>query len=149
MIHELGVTRFIAATPETVWYVMTNRIAEWWCPRPWRAEFTDFERFSGGALNCTIYWPDGEMQPNRGTVLAWDEGRRFAFTDVVVGDLEPVGPFMIGIWTIESDGGMGTRYAAVARHWTGADMARHRDMGFEAGWGAAADQLKTLCEASR
>ena len=79
-------------------------------------------------------------------MLAWDEGRRFAFTDAIVGDLEPSGPFMIGIWSIEPDG-HGTRYTAVARHWTDADRKRHAEMGFEEGWGACADQLKALCEA--
>jgi uncharacterized protein YndB with AHSA1/START domain len=78
-------------------------------------------------------------------VLAWEEGRRFAFTDAIVGDLEPAGPFMIGVWEIEPEGS-GTRYTAKARHWTEADSKRHEEMGFEEGWGACADQLKALCE---
>ena len=39
-----------------------------------------------------------------------------------------------------------TRYTARARHWTDEDAKRHREMGFEPGWGACADQLKALCE---
>ena len=35
---ELSVTRYIDAPPETVWDVMVNRQAEWFCPAPWRAE---------------------------------------------------------------------------------------------------------------
>jgi uncharacterized protein YndB with AHSA1/START domain len=95
---ELSVTRFIDAPPEKVWDIMTNRIGEWWCPKPWRAEFDRLDRRAGGASMCTMYGPDGEVHPHPGTVLAWDEGRRFAFTDAVVGDLMPAGPFMIGIW---------------------------------------------------
>ena len=149
MSHELKITRFIAAPPARVWDVMTNRIEEWWCPKPWRAEFSRLERRAGGASTCTMYGPDGEVHPHPGTVLAWDEGHRFAFTDAIVGDLEPAGPFMIGIWSVEGakeNGVDGTRYTAVARHWTEADSARHAEMGFEQGWGACADQLKMLAE---
>jgi len=145
MSNEISVTRFIAAPPARVWDVMTNRIDEWWCPKPWRAEFTDLVRRAGGPATCTMYGPDGEIHPHPGTVLAWDEGKRFAFTDAVVGDLQPAGPFMIGIWSIDSEG-EGTRYTAIARHWTAEDCARHVEMGFEQGWGACADQLKTLSE---
>jgi uncharacterized protein YndB with AHSA1/START domain len=146
-VHELSVTRFIAAPPEKVWDVMTNRLAEWWCPKPWRAEFTNLERRAGGVSTCTMHGPDGEVHPNPGTVLAWDEGKRFAFTDAIVGDLEPAGPFMIGIWSVEAEGD-GTRYTARARHWKAEDSTRHNEMGFAQGWGAAADQLVSLCEAS-
>lgn len=146
MSNDLSVTRHIAAPPAKVWSIMTDRIEEWWCPKPWFAKFDRLERRAGGVSNCTMYGPDGEAHPHPGMVLAWEEGRRFAFTDAVTGDLEPAGPFMIGIWTIEPDSG-GTRYTAIARHWTTEAMQQHVDMGFEAGWGACADQLKALCEA--
>src|SRR3546814_5960615 len=73
---------------------------EWWCPKPWHAIFEKLERRACGLSNCTMYGPDGEVQPNSGMVLAWDEGKRFAFTDAIIDDLEPAGPFMIGIWKI-------------------------------------------------
>lgn len=145
MSNDLTVTRVIDAPPAKVWDVMANRIEEWWCPRPWRAEFEKLERRAGGHSHCTMYGPDGEVHPHPGMVLAWDEGRRFAFTDAIVGDLEPADPFMIGVWSIEAEGS-GTRYTAVARHWTKADRDRHAEMGFDEGWGACADQLKSLCE---
>lgn len=144
-VHELRVTRFFAAPPDEVWHVMANRIEEWWCPKPWRAEFDKLDRRPGGASNCTMYGPDGEVHPHPGMVLAWEEGRRFSFTDAITGDLEPAGPFMIGIWSIEAEG-EGTRYTARARHWTDEARQRHQDMGFEEGWGACADQLAALCE---
>lgn len=145
--NDLTITRLIDAPPARVWDVMANRIDEWWCPKPWRAEFDTLERRAGGQSMCTMYGPDGEVHPNPGMVLAWDEGKRFAFTDAIVGDLEPAGPFMIGVWSIEPEGS-GTRYTATARHWTEADRDRHAEMGFDEGWGACADQLKALCEES-
>lgn len=143
---ELAITRHINAAPAKVWNVLANRKAEWWCPLPWRAEFAVDEQRAGGRFDTTMYGPDGEIHPHRGIYLAFDEGRRFASTDAVVGDLEPAGPFMIGIWEIEPEGS-GTRYTARARHWNAEDAKRHQDMGFEEGWGACADQLVALCEA--
>ncbi len=145
-MHELFVTRLIDAAPARVWDVMSNRIAEWWCPAPWRTEVVALDRRAGGRCELTMFSPDGEAHPNPGTILAWDEGRRFAFTDAIVGDLEPAGPFMIGIFEIAAEDA-GTRYTARARHWTAEAAAQHQEMGFDTGWNAVADQLKALCEA--
>jgi uncharacterized protein YndB with AHSA1/START domain len=146
---ELVVTRFIKAPPEKVWDAMVNRIGEWFCPQPWRAEPGVQERRPGGRAEMTMFGPNGEEMPQNGTYLAWDEGRRFAMTDAIVGDLEPAGPFMIGIWDVAADtqdGVPGTLYTARARHWTEEALKQHEAMGFEAGWGLAADQLAALCE---
>ena len=147
---ELSVTRLIAASPAKVWDVMTNRIAEWWAPQPWRAQVERFDRHAGGSSRIVMRGPAGEESAHDGFVLAWDEGRRFAFTDAITGDLEPSGPFMIGVFEIAPAGvheGSGTRYTARARHWTPESMAHHKDMGFKTGWGIVADQLKAICEA--
>lgn len=145
-MHELMVTRHIAADPEAVWDVMVNRTGEWWCPTPWRAEVTHWDRRPGGRCDMVMYGPEGEIVPQNGVFLAWDEGRRFASTDAVTGDLEPAGPFMIGIWEVEPDG-EGTRYTARARHWSEEAMRQHDEMGFTQGWRACADQLAAICEA--
>ncbi|CDO34733.1 SRPBCC family protein [Novosphingobium sp. KN65.2] len=144
--HELSVTRFIAAPPAKVWEVMAERQEEWWCPRPWRAEVDEQDRRPGGACRMTMYGPGGEVAPQDGIYLAYDEGRRFVTTDAVVGDFEPAGPFMIGIWEIapEADG---TRYTAKARHWSEETRRSHEEMGFVDGWNACAAQLAEICEA--
>ena len=146
---ELSVTRYIDAPPEKVWDTMVNRQSEWWCPKPWRAEIDRQERRAGGRCEMTFYGPDGEVMPQNGIYLAFDEGRRFVLTDAAVidedGDFEPAGPMMIGFWEIEPEGA-GTRYTARARHWTEEARQQHQEMGFEPGWGACADQLKALCE---
>lgn len=149
-MNELSVTTYIDAPPAKVWDVMTNRQEEWWCPKPWRAEFDLQERRPGGRCEATFYGPDGEIMPQKGIYLAWDEGRRFVTTDAVQGDFEPHGPFMVGIWEVapeENNGSWGTRYTATARHWTEEACKRHQDMGFTEGWGACMQQLKDLCEA--
>ena len=146
MAHELSLTRLIAAPPAKVWAVMTTRTSEWWCPPPWRTEVERFDRMVGGGSVFVLHGPHGEVSRNTGFVLAWDEGRRFAITDAISADLQPAGPFMIGVWEIAAEGA-GTRYTACARHWSEEAMQAHREMGFEEGWGVVADQLKALCEA--
>ena len=86
--------------------------------------------------------------PQNGIYLAFDEGRRFVMTDAAIvegGEFIPAGPMMIGTWQVAPEGS-GTRYTASARHWTEEATRDHAEMGFEAGWGACADQLKALCE---
>jgi len=144
-MYELSVTRLIDAAPDKVWQVMTTRTNEWWCPKPWRAEMDFGSRKPGATSKAVMYGPDGEVNEHPGTILAWDEGRRFAFTDAIQGDLQPAGPFMIGIFEIAPEGS-GTRYTGRARHWSPESMAHHQEMGFEQGWGTVADQLKALCE---
>lgn len=146
MAHELSVTCYIAAPPEKVWPVLVDRQEEWWCPRPWRALVTRQDRQPGGRCAMMMYGPDGEEGPQEGIYLAWDEGRRFVTTDAVTADMEPAGPFMIGIWEIAPEG-EGTRYTATARHWTQEACQQHAEMGFTEGWSVCAQQLKELCEA--
>jgi len=145
-LHELSVTRFIAAPPDKVWDVMANRQDEWWCPVPWRAEVDRQDKRAGGACNMTFYGPDGEQMPQNGIYLAYDEGHRFIITDAVQEGFVPSGPFMIGIWEIVPEAG-GTRYTATARHWNEETMKQHAEMGFVDGWKACAEQLATICEA--
>lgn len=144
-MHELSISRLIAAPPARVWEVMALRQEECWCPRPWRAEVVVQERRPGGRCEMMFHGPDGEVMPQNGIFLAWDEGRRFVTTDAVTADFTPAGPFMIGLWEIALEG-EGTRYTARARHRTEEAMRNHAEMGFEAGWGACADHLRALCE---
>ncbi len=142
---ELSITRFIAATPKSVWQVMTQRQTEWWCPLPWKAEFPIQDWRAGGRIVTVMHGPDGEENRHEGIFLEVTPGVRFVSTDAITGDHMPSDPFMIGIWEIAPEGG-GTRYIARSRHWSEDKCKQHSDMGFEAGWGACADQLKVLCE---
>src|SRR3546814_4609661 len=59
--NELTITRYIDAAPETVWDVMVNRQEEWWCPKPWRAEFDVNARRPGGRHEVRHAGTDGEV----------------------------------------------------------------------------------------
>lgn len=147
--NALSISRYIAAPPERVWQVMTERQGEWWCPRPWRAEFELQEWRAGGRTVSVMYGPDGEQHHNEGVFLEVTPGVRFVSTDAFTrdeqGNWQTAGPFMAGNWEIAPEGD-GTRYTATALHWTETAGKEHDEMGFTDGWGACADQLAALCE---
>lgn len=142
---ELKVTRLIAAPPDRVWRVMTERQAEWWCPAPWRAEVIEQDWRAGGRSAMVFNGPDGEEMQQEGVFLEVTPGVRFVTTDAYTVGWMPSTPFMTGCWEIASEGD-GTRYTAWARHWEEARAREHESMGFVDGWAACADQLATLCE---
>lgn len=145
---ELAIERSIAAPPEKVWEVMTNRLEEWWCPKPWHAIIDRIEWRAGGPFDTTMKGPDGEGFSGSGLFLEVTPGKRFIFTDAISADFQPQDAFMIGIFEITPDGNGGTHYRAAARHWSEEAREKHREMGFEQGWKAAADQLAELCEST-
>lgn len=144
-MHELAVTRTINAPTAHVWQIMTEQLAEWWCPKPWTTEIVRLDRRAGGVSNIVMHGPNGEEHQTPGLILAWSEGHHFAFTDAIAPGLIPAEAFMIGIWAIEAEGDR-TRYTAVARHWTEDAMQQHLEMGFHDGWSTVAEQLQSLCE---
>ena len=146
-MNELSVSLWIDAPTDKVWDVMANRQEEWFCPAPWRASVIEQDQRPGGITRMMFRGPNGEEMPQEGIYLAWEEGRMFATTDAIVGNLQPGEPFMIGIWEIEPEGS-GTRFTGRARHWTEEARMQHEEMGFQAGWMAAAAQLKALAEAA-
>ena len=107
----------------------------------------DHDLRPGGRADVVMQSPEGERHEYRGVVLEVEPGRRLvttgAFTEGWIpqpGDMN-----FVRIDTFEPEGD-GTRYTASARHWTEKAMQTHRDMGFETGWGAAADQLAKVAE---
>ena len=142
---EFSVTRYIAAPPAKVWQIMTERMTEWWCPKPWRTEIIEQDRRPGGRSAIVLHGPDGEKHELDGIFLEFTPGRRIVTTDAVTADWQPKGPFMVAIWEIAPEGD-GTRYTASARHWTAETMQRHENMGFNEGWTICANQLAELAE---
>lgn len=143
----LSVSRFIAATPEQVWRAYVDRTGEWFTPRPWTTPQVDFDLCSGGRANVTMCSPDGDEFAYQGVFLEVVPGRRLVSTGAMTEGWQPAPGDMhfIRIDSFEPEGD-GTRYTAQARHWNAAAARQHREMGFETGWGAAADQLAEIAE---
>jgi uncharacterized protein YndB with AHSA1/START domain len=143
---ELSVTRHIAAPVDTVWRIATERMVDYWCPRPWRVEIVEQQWRAGGRSAMVMHGPNGETMPQEGVFLEVTPGVRFVFTDAFAAGWRPQGPFIVGIVELAAEDG-GTRYTATARHWTAEACEQHRAMGFEQGWRTVADQLAELAEA--
>lgn len=144
--HELSISQQIAASPATVWRVITEQLPEWWCPKPWRTQVDAIEWRAGGAFNTTMFGPEGEEIPGEGVFLEVTPGKRMVFTDALNSDWQPQEAFMVGMIEITADKG-GTCYTASARHWSEDTLKQHENMGFREGWQTVAQQLAALAEA--
>jgi len=145
-IYALSINKFIDAPVARVWQVMVEQMAEWWCPKPWRARVDALELTAGGRFDTTMFGPEGQEMANHGVVLEATPEKRLVFTDGFRHDWIPQAPFMVGILEITPEGD-GTRYTATARHWTEEALLQHKEMGFEQGWTVVAEQLAELAEA--
>ncbi len=151
--HELSVTRFIDAAPEIVYRVYTERPKEWWCPKPWTTPAAEWDVRTGGRMYTEMRGPDGEGEGGEGVFLDVVPGERIVWTNALKPGWEPqvlsnegCDFAMVVVVTFEPEGS-GTRYTARVRHWNEEAVNKHRQMGFEQGWGIVAAQLAELAEA--
>ena len=142
---ELSVDRYIDAPPEKVWEIMTDRMAEWWAPKPWTTKIIEQDWRAGGRNATIMRGPNGEEFPNEGVFLDVVPNKRFMFTDAFQAGWIPAKAFMVGVFEISSEG-EGTRYRASARHWDETATKQHEEMGFSSGWAMCAAQLAELAE---
>jgi uncharacterized protein YndB with AHSA1/START domain len=143
---ELAIERHIAAPPERVFQVWTERLAEWWAPRPWRTEIIEQDYRPGGRSALRMTGPEGEVSEMEGVVLEFIPNRSIVFTNAFTAGWVPQKPFMVGLFSFAPDGA-GTRYRAAARHWDEETQRQHEAMGFHQGWTQVAGQLAALAEA--
>ncbi|HEU4548190.1 MAG TPA: SRPBCC family protein [Rhizomicrobium sp.] len=149
MAFELTLNRLLDAPADKLFRLWTDpsRMKEWFCPKPWTVSKAELDVRPGGACNITMQGPNGDVMPNPGQYLEIVANRKIVFTDAFTGDWRPKegAPFMVATVTFEPEGNK-TRYIAVCRHWTEADMKRHEEMGFHPGWDIVADQLEALAK---
>ena len=144
---ELTLERTFDAPVEKVFKAWTtpNILMRWWCPKPWQVTACDMDLRPGGRFDTVMQGPAGEVMDNKGCYLEVVPNRRIVFTDAFAAGWVPVGkPFMVGDIAFEDLGDGRTRYIGKARHWSAEDYETHKQMGFEEGWGIAADQLAVL-----
>jgi len=143
---ELAVERYIDAPPETVFRVWTERLEEWWAPKPWTTKIIEQDLRPGGRSAMIMSGPEGATSPMEGVVLEVVPNERIVLTNAFTVGWVPQAPFMVGIFTFSPEGS-GTRYRAASRHWDEATHQQHQAMGFTEGWSAVAAQLAQLAEA--
>ena len=146
--HELRIDRLLAAPRMVLWRCWTEPalLTQWFTPKPWKTVEARFDLRPGGASMVVMESPQGERHPNPGQFLELVPGERIVMTDAFTGNWVPSPKaFMVAEVTF-ADAAGGTRYVAIARHWSAEDRKAHEDMGFHQGWNAAADQLEALAK---
>ncbi|GGB77270.1 SRPBCC family protein [Henriciella pelagia] len=146
---ELVIGRIIDAPRHAVWRCWTEEdlLKQWHCPRPWSVPEADFDLRPGGRFNTVFAGPDGERMENKGMWLEIVPEERLVFTDFYTEGYVPQGDgFMTGFVELSDTEDGKTRFIWGARHRNAETMKQHVEMGFEQGWGAAADQLEETAQ---
>ena len=147
--RELVITRVIDVPADKLFRCWTtpDLLPQWFCPPPWVVSHAEMDVRTGGNSVITMKGPNGEEVVNPGVYLEVVENRRIVFTDAFTSAWVPSQkPFMVGIVEFQDLGDGTTRYTATARHWSVEDRQMHEQMGFEAGWGIAADQMTAVAK---
>jgi uncharacterized protein YndB with AHSA1/START domain len=147
---DLVLQRDLSIPPEAVWRAWTepDLLVQWFTPRPWQTTEAEIDLRPGGIFRTVMRGPAGEEGGGTGCILEVVPGQRLVWTGALLPGFRPaVSEFGVPVFTavieMEPVAG-GCRYTATVRHADAAGCQVHDEMGFEAGWGAALDQLVEL-----
>lgn len=149
---DLELTVDVPLTPEQLFQGWTDPeiLPQWFCPRPWKVVECSIDLRPGGLFSNVMQSPEGERMPeNRGCYLLIEKPHRLIWTGLMGEDFRP---------NALPEGGFGfvcdlnfkplpeggSRFHAVVKHTDAQGKIRHEQMGFEAGWRAALQQLVEL-----
>lgn len=147
---DLLLERNVDVPPELVWKAWTTpeHLKEWFCPKPWYVTECEIDLRPGGLFRTVMKGPDiSEGQEGLGCYLEIVENQMLVWTDALEKDYRPnVQPngCIEGSFTaflILEPQKTGTKYTVIARHGDEATHKRHKERGFEDGWGTALTQL--------
>lgn len=153
---DLSFTRLIDVPRALVWRAWTEPalLMPWFCPLPWKTVACDIDLRPGGLFRTTMQSPDGTEFPNAGCYLEIVAEEKLVWTNALLPGFRPSLPsatcgsddtsFMFTAMIELADEAGGTRYRATVLHADAAGAQKHAEMGFEAGWGAALDQLVAM-----
>ncbi|MET0282754.1 MAG: SRPBCC family protein [Steroidobacteraceae bacterium] len=157
---DLRLERVVDVPVELVWKAWTTPelIVQWFCPRPWGVSECVLDLQPGGRFFTLIRSPENDAYPNESCVLEVIEGRRLVWTDSLHAGFRPAPRALEHPAGVEINytvvvsllpEGKGTRYISQILHANAAARDEHVGQGFEAGWGAALDQLAELLHTGR
>ncbi|WP_117193557.1 SRPBCC family protein [Rhizobium terrae] len=147
--YSLQLVRELNAPADKLFKAWTTpeRMGEWFCPKPWKVTEAKVDLRPGGSSYILMEGPNGEKIPNYGIYLEVVPNKKLVFTDAYTSAWVPSAkPFMTAVVEFEDLGNGRTKYTATAHHWTEEDMAAHKEMGFEEGWGIVATQLEEVAK---
>ena len=150
---DLTFERVVEAPRELIWRAWTEpeHLMPWFCPKPWQTVECEMELCPGGKFRTVMQSPEGIQFPNDGCYLQLIKNQKLTWTNALLPGFRPAildtscGDAQAQFFftaTIElAVHGSGTRYSATVIHADAAGCQKHAEMGFEAGWGAALEQL--------
>lgn len=147
---DLFFERIIDVSPEVVWAAWTNpeHLKHWFTPAPWRTIDCEIDLRPGGLFRTVMCSPEGQEFPNVGCYLEVIPNEKLVWTNALLPGYRPVNAktassddfhFTAAV-SIEPHE-QGAKYTVIAIHASQEDRKKHKDMGFQDGWGKALDQL--------
>ena len=153
---DLSFTRMVDVPRPQVWRAWTEPklLMPWFCPLPWKTIDCEIDLRPGGIFRTTMQSPEGREFPNVGCYLEVVPNEKLVWTNAMLPGYRPSyvpekcgtddTGFMFTAMVELADQGLGTRYTATVIHADEAGRNKHAAMGFEAGWGAALEQLVAM-----
>ena len=153
---DLTFERIVDVPPHLVWRAWTEPelLKQWFCPLPWKTIDAELDVRPGGIFRTTMQSPEGKEYPNTGCYLEAVINERIVWTNAMLPGFRPApvnapcGDDTAFMFTakveFEPHGANVTNYRATVIHADEAGCQKHAAMGFEAGWGAALDQLVAM-----
>lgn len=155
---DLSFTRTVHVPRALVWRAWTEPalLKPWFCPLPWKTIDCEIDLRPGGTFRTTMQSPEGVEFPNTGCFLEVVPFEKLTWTNALLQGFRPSKPaatcgdvavdFMFTAMIELADADQGTRYTATVMHADEAGCQKHAAMGFEAGWGAALDQMVAMIQ---
>jgi uncharacterized protein YndB with AHSA1/START domain len=153
---DLSFTRVVDVPRAKVWRAWTEPelLKPWFCPLPWKTIDCEIDLRPGGVFRTTMQSPEGAELPNAGCYLEVVPNTKLVWTNAMLPGYRPSvvsatcgsedAAFLFTAMVELADHPQGTRYTATVIHADEAGCKQHANLGFEAGWGTALDQLVAM-----
>ena len=145
---DLKLEKIVPLTPAQMYkgWTTPELLKQWFCPKPWTVSHCELDLRVGGKFNTTMQSPEGQdMQMGQGCYLEIIENKKLVWTDALTEGFRPAKKtYMTAIITFEEAPNSQTLYKVHILHSNPEEKKAHDEMGFEAGWSAALEQLITL-----
>ena len=149
---DLSFVRQVDVPKALIWRAWSepDLLKRWFCPKPWLTTECEMDLRPGGLFKTLMQSPEGDEFPNVGCFLDVQVNHRLVWTNALGPGFRPNQAHSLGVEdshffftaTIELQDHLGgTRYFAGVQHADERACNKHRDMGFEQGWGLALEQM--------
>jgi uncharacterized protein YndB with AHSA1/START domain len=153
---DLTFSRHVPINQKLMWRAWTEPalLMQWFCPKPWKTTQCEIDLRVGGKFITIMESPDGIKISNEGCYLEVETFEKLTWTNAFSEGFRPqssghklndAGPNFSFTAIIQFQSlGEETLYTATVLHADETCRQNHVDMGFEAGWSIALDQMVAM-----